>query len=116
MDKIKNIILKKNKRLNLQFEENKHIYSILNNIKLSSVTTKISKYFPFDAKLVSREIAEKNWTTEEEILNNWEILRQNGSYIHNLAEKYCNNKKLNSKELELISNIIKFFKENSNMK
>lgn len=111
---IKTKILNHNKDNNLVFNEEEHKYFILENQELSSVTTYLSHFFPFNAKKVAREVAMKNWVTEGEILENWRIARDNGSYIHDLADKYCSGENLKEDELNTISNVIDFFKENSN--
>lgn len=111
MNSIKQKILTHNKNNNLKFIEETHKYFIDNNLELISVTTKKQKYFPFKKEHVSREVAERNWTSEDEVLEEWNILAKNGSYIHKLAEKYCNKEQLSQDELNKIQHVIKYFKE-----
>lgn len=108
---IKSKILKKNENSNLIFQEKEHKYFIENNIELTSVTTFLSQFFPFDMQKVARDVAEKQWTTEDEILNEWEILRDSGSNIHDIADKYCKNEKLDDLEIKSIQNVISFFND-----
>lgn len=110
MNSILNKILTHNKENNLEFIEETHKYYV-NKKEFISVTTKIGKYFPFKVDEVSRKVAEKNWTTEDEIKENWSILTKNGSHIHKLAEKYLNKEKLSEFELEKIEHVRNFLKE-----
>ena len=114
MNQILKTILERNEKFDLKFEEETHKYFILNNIELISTTTKLNKYFPFNREKISREVAERNWVCEDEVLDEWEILAKNGSYLHLLAERYANGKKLSEENLKHINHIIKFFKENPN--
>jgi len=114
LKEIKKIILEKNKKFELKFDEENHKYFIENNLELLSVTSKISKFFPFDFKKVSRVVAEKNWVTENEVQDEWNSLRDYGSYIHELAEKYCNNEELDKNELDDIVHVIDFFEDHKN--
>lgn len=108
---IKEKILNHNQKFNLIFLEEEHKYFIEENLELESVTTRISRYFPFNQKKVSRDVAMRNWTTEEEVLDEWEVLRNNGSYVHDLADKFCTNQKLDDRELEVIKNVKQFFED-----
>lgn len=104
-------IIKHNNECNLKFVEDTHSY-FLGDEKLVSVTEKIGKFFPFNAKKVAREVALRDWVCEEEVLYGWDALRENGSYVHMLAEKFCKGEELSSKEKEVIKNVINFFEEN----
>ncbi len=115
MNNILNKIIDHNSKNNLKFIEESHSY-FLGEKELLSVTQKISKFFPFNAKKISRDVAERNWVTEDEILYGWEVLRHNGSYIHILAEKYCKEQELSSKEKEVIKAVIFFFDDNPEYK
>lgn len=112
MSSIQEKIVRHNEKFKLKFIEESHEYFIEDNKKLLSVTTKISQFFPFNQKKISREVAMKNWTCEDEVLEEWKILRDNGSYIHQLAEKYCKDDKLTEDEKQKIQHVINFFKEN----
>ncbi len=114
MDEIKETILKHNEKYNLRFIKKTHQYFIQNNLELISVTKKKELYFPFEKDKISRELALKNFSSQEEILSNWSLLAEYGSYIHDLADKYVNNLPLTKIELNQINHIINFFKENSN--
>lgn len=115
MCNLREIIENHNEAYNLRFDKENHEYSIQDNIKLQSVTSKISQFFPFNKNKISREVALRNWQLQEEVLDEWEILKLNGSYIHELADTYCRGKSLPEKELQLLSHLIQFFKENNHL-
>jgi len=110
MNSILSKILAHNKENNLEFIEESHKYYV-NKKEFISVTTKIGKYFPFKVDEISRKVAEKNWTTEDEVKETWDLLAKNGSHIHKLAEKYLNKEKLSKFELEKIEHVINFLEE-----
>ncbi|MEA2037418.1 MAG: PD-(D/E)XK nuclease family protein, partial [Nanoarchaeota archaeon] len=109
-----NKILEHNKEHNLQFNEKDHIYTILDGIKLDSVTTKLKDFFPFDAKKVAEELAERRGTHAALILEEWRKIRDNGTYTHLLAEKICNGDKLCAEELEKAKHVVQFLKDHPN--
>lgn len=110
MSSIKNRIIEHNKLNKLIFKEETHKYFV-NGKEFISVTTKKQKYFPFKVNEVSRTVAERNWTTEDEVKEGWTIIAKNGSYIHELADRYCRKEKLNSEEINKIQHVKKFFGE-----
>lgn len=105
------IILSHNKQNKLRFLKEVHKYLIDENLELQSVTQKKSKYFPFNVKKVARQVALRNWTVEEEIIQFWNSLRDYGTKIHDLAQKVSENQNLSLEEKEKIKSVIKFFKD-----
>jgi hypothetical protein len=109
MDITKFITIHNNKN-NLIFDSANHKYYV-NGEEYESVTQRINRFFVFDVKTVSRTIAEKNWILEEDVINHWTYLRNKGSMIHDLAEKYCRGLVLTVSEEKLIKHIISFFND-----
>lgn len=109
-------VLEHNKKHNLLFDEDNHIYTILDGIKLDSVTTRLKEFFPFDAKKIAEKLAEQRGTDPEIILDDWTRIRDNGSYTHLLAEKLCNGEKLSPSELENVNHVVQFLKDYPNFK
>lgn len=112
MNPIKQKIETINSDHQLTFDEKQHRYNIKNK-NLISTTQLIKKYFPFDSKKVARQIAEKKWTSEEEILQEWQQIMNEGKYTHELIERYLKQEKLNSDEQKRIEKIISYIKENN---
>lgn len=81
-----------NQKYEFSFDELNHKYYIEKNIELISATTFLSKFFYFDEKKIARKIAEKYFTTEDEILETWRKKAEFGDEIHFLIEKYINSK------------------------
>lgn len=99
----------------LDFNEEKHEYSINGKI-LTSVTQFLDNYFkPFDEDKWSKKVAIKCKTTQKEILKQWERKRNRaceyGTYVHEQIENYLNNKSYNKslKEIEQAKNILRIF-------
>ncbi len=111
MVSIRDKILNINNKSNLFFEEKKHKYFINENFELTSVTKYLSKFFPFDLNKVARDVAEREWRTEDEVLGEWEVLRDSGSKIHDIADRYCRGEELSDIELENIGGVVAFFNE-----
>lgn len=109
MNEISQKIFSHNQNNNLKFVEQTHKYFI-NSEEYISVTTKIQKYFPFKRDEVSKIIAEKNWTTEKEVTDEWDALTKNGSAIHELIEQYLKNENLGDK-LQYINHAITFLQD-----
>jgi len=105
------LILSHNKKNNLKFDEKNHKYTILDDIKLESVTTKLKKFFPFDAVKIAKRLAELRGIHHNDILDEWERIRDNGSYIHLLAEKICNGNKLSTVEQNKVKHVMQFIKD-----
>tara|TARA_Y100000310_G_scaffold96633_1_gene94383 strand:+ start:5365 stop:6087 length:723 start_codon:yes stop_codon:yes gene_type:complete len=111
MDPIKTI-QEINSKHNLKFNEAAHRYTIENSFVLESVTTKLKNFFPFDAKKVSQIIAEQRGVTPETIIQEWNQIRDNGTRVHLLAERFCNKEELTESEKEEIKHVIQFFEDN----
>lgn len=114
LKEIKKKILEKNSKYNLVFNEEKHIYKITSNdvdIELPSVTTLISRYFPFRKKKIAQIVADKNWTTSNDVINYWSSLSDFGTYIHLIVEKYCNGEKLSLHDESMLDGLKKFFED-----
>jgi ATP-dependent exoDNAse (exonuclease V) beta subunit len=114
-----NEIIKKikdhNTKHNFSFNEKYHIYTILNGTRLESVTTKLKKFFPFDAKKISKKVAEIRGISQEEVLLEWKKTADTGTKIHLLAEKFCKGETLTKEELERIKHAVMFFKHNPHL-
>jgi CRISPR/Cas system-associated exonuclease Cas4 (RecB family) len=110
MNLVKSNILKHNLENGFRFIEDEHKYYV-GDQEYISVTTKLGKYFVFNKKKISREVAYRNWVTEEEVISDWDYRRDSGRYIHELANKYLENKDLKTDELNLILHVIDFIKE-----
>jgi ATP-dependent exoDNAse (exonuclease V) beta subunit len=104
-------ISKHNEEFNLKFNESGHRYTILDDIVLDSVTTRLKDFFPFDAEKVAKKIADSRGVSHESILEDWKRIRENGTHIHALAEKLCNGNKLCSDELEKVKHVTQFLEE-----
>jgi len=109
-------ISKHNKEFNLKFDEDNHRYTILKDIKLESVTTRLKDFFPFDAEKVAREVAARRGVPHELILENWEKIRDNGTHTHLLAEKLCNGNKLCAEDLAKVKHVIQFLEDHPHFK
>ncbi|MFT4282915.1 MAG: PD-(D/E)XK nuclease family protein [Candidatus Woesearchaeota archaeon] len=105
---VKSLIEKHNKRNDLVFNKKEHKYFV-NEEEYISVTTLISKYFVFDEKKAAEFVAAKNLVTPKDVLDDWEKIRDKGSYIHNLADKYAKGENLEDSELDEIGGVIDFF-------
>ncbi|MCB9362148.1 PD-(D/E)XK nuclease family protein [Candidatus Woesearchaeota archaeon] len=111
MDGVKASIESHNRKNKLRFDPESHTYAIKNNQVLPSVTERISSYFPFDLSRASRMVAEKQGVYQDEVLEYWEYLRNAGTRVHELAERYCSNQDISPQELEYIRHVRDFFKE-----
>ena len=106
-----NIISKHNQKFNLKFDEENHRYTILDDLELDSVTTRLKDFFPFDAEKVAREVAVRRGIHHKIILEDWEKIRDNGTHTHFLAEKLCNGNQLNAKELAKVKHVMQFLED-----
>jgi len=104
-------IKRRNKKCGLHFDEKKHKYTIKSGVELESVTTRLEQFFPFDAKQIANKLSEMRGTPARLILKDWKRMRDNGTKVHKLAEKYCNGKKLRRQELEQIKHVTQFLEE-----
>ena len=109
-------ISKHNKEFNLKFDEDNHRYTILNDIKLDSVTTRLKDFFPFDAEKVAREVAARRGVSHKRILEDWNKIRDNGTHTHLLAEKLCNGNKLCAEDLAKVKHVIQFLEDHPHFK
>jgi CRISPR/Cas system-associated exonuclease Cas4 (RecB family) len=109
------IINKRNKESNLQFNEAEHIYTIEGSIVLESVTTKLKKFFPFDLEAISKKVASIRGVTQDEIKAMWKKTADDGTEVHLLAEKYSLGQDLSDEELGKIKHAIAFFKKNDHL-
>ena len=105
-----------NKKHNLKFDEENHAYTILDGIKLDSVTTRLKDFFPFDAKEIAKKVGEIRGIEPEAILEDWERIRENGTHTHFLAEKLCNGDKLCTEELEKVKHVALFLADHPHFK
>lgn len=110
MSSIKSKIFEHNSKHNFKFIDDEHKY-LVNTEEYISVTTKLSKYFVFNKQKISREVALRNWTTEDEVISDWDYRRDMGSYTHELANKYIEGETMTQDELEVITHIIDFLNE-----
>lgn len=115
MDDIIKKINEHNQKNNLIFDEKCHQYTILDGIVLESVTTKLSKFFPFDAQAISKKVADIRGISQEEVKAEWKKTADDGTEVHLLAEKYCLGHKLSETELNKIKHAILFFNHNSQL-
>jgi len=104
-------ILAHNKEHKLRFDAEKHQYQMYTDFILTSVTRKISRFFPFDKEAALEAVAAKFSVTEEEVQASWDKIRDRGTYIHDLAERYCMAEELSTDELSEIENVVKFFED-----
>lgn len=114
MNEIESKILEKNSFYNLEFDEKEHKYSILldgEKIILPSVTTLISNYFPFKVQKIAGIVAEKNWTSKDEVIDFWKSLADVGTHVHEIADRFCKGEKLSIREEELMIGLKNFFEE-----
>ncbi|MEK6828038.1 MAG: PD-(D/E)XK nuclease family protein [Nanoarchaeota archaeon] len=109
-------ISKHNKEFNLKFDEDNHRYTILKDIQLDSVTTRLKDFFPFDAEKVAREVAARRGVNHKQILEDWEKIRDNGTHTHFLAEKLCNGNKLCAEDLAKVKHVIQFLEDHPHFK
>ena len=103
-----NSILRKNKENNFVFDEKDHKYFV-NAEEFVSVTKLISKYFVFDELKAAEFVAAKNMTTIGDVLEEWESIRNRGSLIHDIADRFAKKEELSKIELEKIKGVISFF-------
>ncbi len=108
--KLGSFIEKHNEKEGLTFDSENHRY-YLKGGELVSVTKKISNYFPFNVDKVSKYIADLNLTSQEEVLKEWDIIREEGSYFHDLVDKYFKKGRLKKEELKLIRPVLDFLEE-----
>lgn len=70
----------------LVFNESFHSYKLGGRL-CTSVTKFVSQFFePFDQKKISYELAVKRGCSQNEILNEWEYIRNRGTAIHETCE------------------------------
>jgi CRISPR/Cas system-associated exonuclease Cas4 (RecB family) len=105
-------ISRHNKENNLEFNKEEHKYFV-NGVEFQSVTKFLKNFFPFDRKRIARQIAEKTFTTEDEILESWDKVKDNGAFVHDLIDKFCKKQELSKEELNKLQGVLKFFKENN---
>jgi len=108
-----NEILSKLEKINfenkLEFIDDTHEYFIEDKkSKLTSVTTLLSEYFPFDADKIAEFLAGRRFVSKEEILDEWRERQEYGSFIHNTVEDYIKNKKPSNDSYEHIRHGIEF--------
>lgn len=94
----------------LNFDPEKHIYDYDGQV-LTSVTSFLKQWFPFDKDGIASMCARRRKTTKEAILQEWTEKANFGTYIHALAEKYANGEELTNTEEQEISHVITFFEE-----
>lgn len=104
-----------NKINELKFHEDNHTYTISGGIVLTSVTTKLKKYFPFDLEAIAKKVADIRKVPKEQIISEWQETAKFGTNIHNLAEKYSKGELLTDDEKSKIRHAIQFFSENSHL-
>lgn len=111
-------IIKRTKQFNfngwnssIAFDEEAHKYlhpkDETGNAEYVSVTTLIERFFPFDLKRYIERKAEEENRTEEDVLDEYLLIRdeaaEKGTYLHNQIENYLNGSEYDSelKEIEL---------------
>lgn len=104
-------IIKHNKKHNLTFDKENHKYFV-DGVEYQSVTVFLKKYFPFDRHKIASALAQKNLTTKKEIFKQWDLVRDNGSHVHDLIDRYLKNERLTKPQLNKIVNVLKFIEEN----
>lgn len=93
----------------LGFDEKSHVYAKdeTGNSEYISVTTLIERFFPFDLKRYVEKKAEEENRTEEDVLDEYLIMRdeaaEKGTYLHNQIELFLKKAAFDSdlKEFEL---------------
>lgn len=93
----------------LGFDEKSHVYAKdeTGNSEYISVTTLIERFFPFDLKRYIERKAEEENRTEEDILDEYLLMRdeaaEKGTYLHNQIESFLKKAEFDSdsKEFEL---------------
>lgn len=96
------------KDLSILFDPLNHTYIDSNNVKYTSVTTKISNNFPkFDTDGIASKCAIKRGVTKESLIKEWalksKIAGELGTSIHN----YIDSRLRNSKDLPIIDEFYK---------
>lgn len=92
----------------IAFDEESHKYlhpkDETGNAEYISVTTLIERFFPFDLKRYIEKKAEEENRTEEEVLDEYLLMRdeaaEKGTYLHNQIEKYLKGKVFDSDSKE----------------
>lgn len=78
----------------LGFDETTHVYAKdeTGNAEYISVTTLIERFFPFDLKRYIERKAEEEDRTEEEVLDEYQLMRdeaaERGTFLHNQIENF----------------------------
>jgi hypothetical protein len=93
----------------LGFDEKSHVYAKdeTGNSEYISVTTLIERFFPFDLKRYIERKAEEENRTEEDVLDEYQLMRdeaaEKGTYMHNQIENFLKKDEFDSdfKEFEL---------------
>ena len=72
----------------LIFNEEKHEYRVGDKV-LTSVTQFVSWFFPeFDKETISQRVANKRGVTQQEVLDEWESIADNGTLVHKEIEDF----------------------------
>lgn len=109
-------VIKRTKKLtfsdwntSLGFDEKSHVYAKdeTGNSEYISVTTLIERFFPFDLKRYIERKAEEEKRTEEDVLDEYLLMRdeaaEKGTFLHNQIENFLKKSEFDSdsKEFEL---------------
>jgi len=108
------IIRNHNSNHNLVFNKELHKYTIEDGVELTSVTTKLKDYFPFESEKIAKELSEIRGIPVESILEDWKKTADNGTAVHELAERYCKGEKLTQEELDKIKHVTNFIQDHPN--
>lgn len=118
MRKMRNQIIEKTQN-KIIFDEKNHKYYDNKSMKeLLSVTTLLSKYFPFDKDKVASEYARKHGMNKDEVLKKWEDKANYGTAMHDVLERHILKKYFNEgdgitdEEKSKIPSLSTFFEEN----
>lgn len=95
--------------ISLGFDEKSHVYAKdeTGNSEYISVTTLIERFFPFDLKRYIERKAEEENRTEEDVLDEYLLMRdeaaEKGTFLHNQIENFLKKSEFesDSKEFEL---------------
>ena len=104
-------ILNHNKKYRLKFDSETHTYTILDDVVLCSVTTRLKSFFPFDAEKVAMKVADFKGIPYKMVLEDWKRIKENGTHTHSLAEKLCNGNKLCAEELSKVKHVVQFLED-----
>nr|WP_298660276.1 hypothetical protein [uncultured Flavobacterium sp.] len=93
-----------------------HTYLHQNGDTYTSFSTLYGKYFvsPFNKDLVAKKVAEKNGTTQEAVLTEWDSKTENGSRIDEALERYAIDGVIFSENLdvyELVKSVLDEYKD-----